>query len=73
MCVINVPFFKELVIMAFNCQKCGAKTSEIKCGGEIGEKGKKMTLKVNCKEDLDRDLFKSESARVLIPEIELEL
>jgi len=48
MCVINVPFFKELVIMAFNCKECGAKTSEIKCGGEIGDKAKEITLKANC-------------------------
>lgn len=52
MCIITVPFFKELVIMAFNCKECGAKTSEIKCGGEIGDKGKKITLKAENLDDL---------------------
>ena len=49
------------------------KTSEIKTGGEIGPKGKKITLKVSSEDDLRRDVFKSESARLIIPECELEL
>jgi len=32
--------------MAFTCEHCGTATSEIKTGGEISSKGKKITLKV---------------------------
>ena len=46
MCIVSVPFFKELIIMAFTCDHCGTATSEIKTGGEISEKGKKITLNV---------------------------
>lgn len=67
MCLISVPFFKELIIMSFSCDFCGAHTSEIKTGGEIGEKGKKITISVETEDDLKRDVFKSESARLLIP------
>lgn len=73
MCVVTIPFFKELIIMAFTCEHCSAKSSEIKTGGEIGELGKCITLDVSEQDDLRRDVFKSESARIMIPEIELEL
>lgn len=33
MCTISVPYFKELIIMAFSCEKCGAKSREVKVGG----------------------------------------
>lgn len=32
--------------MAFTCDHCGYKDSEVKTAGEISEKGKKITLKV---------------------------
>jgi len=69
----GVPYFKELIIMAFNCDKCGAKSREVKVGGEISAKAKKITLKVQNEGDLRRDLFKSESAIIIIPEVPLEL
>lgn len=59
--------------MAFNCAFCGVATNEIKTGGEMSQKGKKMTLQVSNPDDLRRDVFKSESARLFIPEIDLEL
>ena len=33
MCTITVPFFKELIIMSFNCEYCGAKSRDVKVGG----------------------------------------
>lgn len=44
MCIVSIPFFKELIIMAFTCEHCGAHTSEIKTGGAIGAQTKKITL-----------------------------
>jgi len=73
MCTTSIPYFKEIVVMAFTCDYCGARSSEVKVGGEISEKGKKIVLKVQKLEDLKRDLFKSENASIIIPEIELEL
>jgi len=73
MCTVSVPYFKELIIMAFSCDKCGAKSREVKVGGETSEKAKRITLKVNHEDDLQRDLFKSETAIIKVPEIELEL
>uniref|UniRef100_A0A0E0AWH5 Zinc finger ZPR1-type domain-containing protein n=1 Tax=Oryza glumipatula TaxID=40148 RepID=A0A0E0AWH5_9ORYZ len=46
---------------------------ELKPGGEIPAKGKKITLRVQNGKDLTRDVIKSDSAGVKVPELELEL
>jgi zinc finger protein len=38
MCFSSIPFFKEIIIMAFICDYCGYRNSEIKEGAGIGEK-----------------------------------
>lgn len=69
---INIPHFKEVIIMAVACDACGEKTNEIKTGGEIAPKGKKITLHITGPDDLNRDLLKGENASVSIPEIGLD-
>lgn len=59
--------------MATNCYACGYRDNEIKSGGPISDKGKKITLKVEDEEDLSRDLLKSDTAGLEIPEIDLVL
>ena len=59
--------------MAFSCEHCGFKNNEIKQGGGISEKAMRLTFNVENKSDLNRDLFKSETCVVKIPEIDLEL
>eukprot|EP01017_Pseudomicrothorax_dubius_P011168 TRINITY_DN14129_c0_g1_i1.p1 TRINITY_DN14129_c0_g1~~TRINITY_DN14129_c0_g1_i1.p1 ORF type:complete len:450 (+),score=123.51 TRINITY_DN14129_c0_g1_i1:138-1487(+) len=73
MCNISVPYFKDLIIMAFSCDKCGAHNSEIKTGGEVSKLARRITLKAENAHDLKRDCFKSESAHLSIPELGLEL
>lgn len=69
----NIPHFQETIIMAFKCDYCGYKSNEIKAGGAIPPKGKRIVLKVEEEDDLKRDLLKSSSASLEIPELELEL
>ncbi|KAI7901423.1 ZPR1 zinc-finger domain-containing protein [Cokeromyces recurvatus] len=71
--VMEIPHFKEVVIMATNCEHCGYKSNEVKAGGAISEKGKRITLNVTDPEDLSRDILKSETCGLSIPEINLEL
>lgn len=73
MVVCEIPHFKEIILMAFTCQECGYKTSEVKPGGSISSHGIKITLKVESIEDLSRDVLKSESASVEIPELEFSM
>lgn len=56
--VTNVPHFKDVVIMATNCEACGARTNEVKSGGGIEELGVKITVTINGREDMSRDVLK---------------
>lgn len=69
----DIPHFKEILIMAFNCSSCGFRNNEVKGGGAVPDKGSEVTLRVQNLDDLKRDVLKSDSAMVIIPEIELEL
>eukprot|EP01095_Lingulamoeba_sp_RSL-Kostka_P000811 TRINITY_DN1108_c3_g1_i1.p1 TRINITY_DN1108_c3_g1~~TRINITY_DN1108_c3_g1_i1.p1 ORF type:complete len:534 (-),score=211.99 TRINITY_DN1108_c3_g1_i1:11-1576(-) len=71
--LIDIPHFKECIIMSFVCDKCGFRSTEIKAGGAVSEKGQKITLNVTCSDDLNRDILKSETASIEIPELELEV
>ncbi|KAJ3296656.1 hypothetical protein HDU79_006067 [Rhizoclosmatium sp. JEL0117] len=71
--IMEIPHFKEVVIMATDCEQCGYKSNEVKAGGAISQFGKKITLKIRDLEDLNRDILKSETCGLEIPEIELDL
>ncbi|KAG8908599.1 nucleolar zinc-finger protein [Tulasnella sp. 403] len=70
---VVIPYFKDILIMSTNCDRCGYRDNEIKSGAAISEQGKKITLKVEDAEDLARDILKSESCGLEIPEIQLVL
>lgn len=69
----SIPFFKEVILMADSCDACGYKNAEVKGGGGIPEKGRRLELKVTTPGDLRRDVIKAETARVAIPELDLEV
>ncbi|GAB6028103.1 nucleolar zinc-finger protein [Chamberlinius hualienensis] len=71
--VTKIPFFKEVVIMATNCDICGHRTNEVKSGSGIEPKGLKITLRVTDPSDLSRDVLKSETCEVRIPELDFEM
>jgi len=73
MCMSSIPFFKEIIIMAFSCDFCGYRNSDIKEGGGMGEKAKKITLRVETPEDLNRDVFKSNYSRFSILELGFDM
>ena len=73
MCIATIPYFKEIIIMAFSCELCGHKSTEIKQGGGISENATKITFKVENPIDLNRDIFKSDTTFFAIPEVGLEL
>ena len=71
-CVCSIPYFKEIIISCFKCDVCGYKTTNVRGGGGISEKGTKFTLSVESEEDLNRDVFKSETSKIVIPEVGFE-
>ncbi|GAA99201.1 uncharacterized protein L969DRAFT_86413 [Mixia osmundae IAM 14324] len=70
---VNIPHFKEVILMSTNCHSCGYRDNEIKSGGAIASQGRKVTLQVEDAEDLSRDILKSETAGLEIPEVDLYL
>lgn len=71
--LVQIPHFKEVIIMATNCENCGHRTNEVKSGGAVEPLGTKITLHITDPSDMTRDLLKSETCRVEIPELEFEL
>eukprot|EP00549_Striatella_unipunctata_P025628 CAMPEP_0118700066 /NCGR_PEP_ID=MMETSP0800-20121206/16325_1 /TAXON_ID=210618 ORGANISM="Striatella unipunctata, Strain CCMP2910" /NCGR_SAMPLE_ID=MMETSP0800 /ASSEMBLY_ACC=CAM_ASM_000638 /LENGTH=531 /DNA_ID=CAMNT_0006600507 /DNA_START=304 /DNA_END=1899 /DNA_ORIENTATION=- len=73
MCMTDIPHFKEVIIMSLLCEHCGYKSNEIKGGGAIPEYGSRIILTVNNSDDLGREVLKSDTAGVQIPELDMEL
>ncbi|EDR29377.1 zinc finger protein zpr1, putative [Entamoeba dispar SAW760] len=73
MLITQIPYFKEVTIMAFSCDTCGYRSNEVKCGGPVSPKAKKLIFKPKDVDDLSRSFLKSDTASVEIPEIGIEL
>lgn len=71
--IVEIPFFKEVIIMATNCDRCGHRDNEVKGGSGFEEKGKLIKLHITDKSDLNRDVLKSDTCAVRIPELELDM
>lgn len=70
---INIPYFKEVFIWGTVCDHCGYRTSEVKTGGEVPDKGKRITLKVEDEVDLSRDILKSDTCALHSDELEVSV
>lgn len=70
---VNIPHFKEVIIMSSICDHCGYKSNEVKTGGAIPEKGRKITLYCDEPDDLSRDILKGENCKMSIPELSLDI
>ncbi|XP_050061958.1 zinc finger protein ZPR1 [Aphis gossypii] len=71
--VTDIPYFKQVVIMATVCEECGYRTNEVKPGGGIEKQGLQITVKVSSPEDLNRDILKSETCSLRIPQLDFEV
>lgn len=69
--MVRIPHFKEVVLMSTVCETCGYRSNEVKTGGEVPELGRRITLRVETKEDLSRDILKAESCALSCPELDL--
>ena len=59
--------------MSFSCAACGYRNAEVKGGGAVPLRGCRATLTCVDEGDLLRDVLKSDTAAVTIPELDLEL
>ena len=71
--MVQIPYFKQVVLMSTVCEHCGYRSNEVKTGGEVPDKGKVIELQVRTREDLARDILKGESAVLECPELQLRV
>lgn len=69
----TIPHFKEVIIMATVCEKCGCRTNEVKSGGGIEDKGVKFEVIVESRDDFSRDVLKSDTCSLKIRELDVEV
>lgn len=70
---IFIPHFKDVMIFATHCSHCAFRSSDVKTGGEVPEKGKRITLQVNSIVDLSRDILKSDTCALRSEELDLSV
>ncbi|EUB55621.1 Zinc finger protein ZPR1 [Echinococcus granulosus] len=70
--VVDIPYFQEVVLMAINCSLCGYRSNEVKSIAGIAERGKQFRLLIATEEDLSRDILKSDTASVALPELGID-
>ncbi|KAG5916782.1 hypothetical protein E4U42_007512 [Claviceps africana] len=71
--MVDIPHFKQVVLMSTVCDDCGYRSNDVKTGGEIPEQGEKITLTVDDATDLARDILKSETCGLECPELQLQV
>nr|CAG4634805.1 EOG090X06TU [Alona affinis] len=71
--VTSIPYFKEVIIMATSCDACGHRTNEVKSGSGIAEKGVRIALRITDTIDMSRDVLKSETCSLSIPDLDFEV
>lgn len=71
--LVEIPHFKEVILMSTNCESCGHRTNEIKSGAGIEDKGVRIKHKIKTDADLKLDAVKSDTCTIKIPELELEV
>lgn len=69
----KIPFYKEIILMSFECEACGCKNNEVQSGDRMQEKGTIIKCTISTTKDLSRQVIKSDYATVKIPEIEFEI
>lgn len=70
--LLNIPHFKQVIVSAVVCLECNYRSSDVKTGGEIPQKGKRIWLTVREPVDLRRDILKSETCYLKIPACDVE-
>ena len=71
--MVNIPHFKQVIVSTTHCDVCGYKTNDVKTGGEVPANGKRIWLHVKDAKDLARDILKSETCLLKIPECRVEV
>lgn len=69
----RLPYFREVVLMSFECPHCGWKNNELQPASCMQEQACRFQLKCRTPADLNRQVVKTEWAEIRIPEVEFEI
>ncbi|KAI9679512.1 MAG: nucleolar zinc-finger protein [Caeruleum heppii] len=69
----RIPYFREVVLMSFDCPHCHFRNSEIQSAGQIQERGCRYKFILTKKEDFSRQVIKSESSIARFVELDVEI
>ncbi|KAL9825987.1 LOW QUALITY PROTEIN: zinc finger protein ZPR1 [Geothlypis trichas] len=69
----RIPFFKEIIVSSFSCPSCSWSNTEIQAAGRIQEQGVRYTLAVTSRQDMNREVVKTDCASARIPELDFEV
>uniref|UniRef100_A0A803V9R9 Zinc finger protein ZPR1 n=1 Tax=Ficedula albicollis TaxID=59894 RepID=A0A803V9R9_FICAL len=69
----RIPFFKEIIVSSFSCASCSWSNTEIQSAGRIQEQGVRYTLAVTSRQDMNREVVKTDCASARIPELDFEI
>lgn len=70
---VKIPYFQQVFISTVVCMGCGYRTNDVKTGGEIPSKGRRIWLDIKTPEDLSRDILKSETCCLKVPACNVEV
>lgn len=73
MLLTSIPYFREVILMSFACEKCGFANSEMQSAGTIQPKGSSYILRLTEMGDFERSVIKSDTAVVKFIELDLEV
>uniref|UniRef100_A0A915CTF2 Zinc finger ZPR1-type domain-containing protein n=1 Tax=Ditylenchus dipsaci TaxID=166011 RepID=A0A915CTF2_9BILA len=69
----DIPFFQTVIIICTHCESCGYKSNDVKSGGETKDLGCRLSLKIEEEIDLARDVLKSDTCALRLPEFDIEM
>lgn len=69
----KIPFFREIIVSSFFCDKCGFKNTEVQFAGKLPDYGLQILFKALSKVDLNREIILSEHAKIWIEELDIEM
>ncbi|KAI1720808.1 ZPR1 zinc-finger domain-containing protein [Ditylenchus destructor] len=69
----DIPYFQTVIIMCTMCDRCGFKSNDVKSGGATKDLGCKLSVRIEKDLDLARDVLKSDTCALHIPELDIEI
>lgn len=61
------------MVTSFTCDKCGNHNNEVQFAGELPDFGVDILFRAMQKQDINREIIKSEFAQINIPELDLQI